>query len=73
MGNSSGKHWRVYGYSAILVGCFFIAVGIASWRDMLDLVDGIVFGTLILVAAAVIVGKRARRERVVPAKDLDAG
>jgi len=57
------KWWWVPGFGVILVGCFFLIAGLASWVrapvGVVDLVDGVVIAFLCLIVGAVILRRHA--------------
>lgn len=59
--------WWLPGFGVILVGCFFLIAGLASWRrhpaGVVELVDGIVIGAICFLAGAVILYRRAQDAR----------
>lgn len=57
------RWWWVPGYLVVLIGCFYLTLGLASWGRGPDFVDGVLTGALCLVAGGVILRQRARKAR----------
>jgi hypothetical protein len=55
--------WWLTGFGVVLIGCFVVTAGLASWlRDpvgVIELVDGIVIGAICFIVGAVMLFRHA--------------